>query len=391
MDPQPSRWYKGQSPDSGDPAGYPARGDDHPDKPHLRVFPRHGSQVEEVFQETRPIWLTENMAANMVPGSGSGHLSVVPAGIRLAGADDSGSAKGIRMFPTRQRGEWRVGEFDQVPAPAKERRTTASSAGSTDRAMQNFQSQLQEDIYQRFRHIKDAFLSMDRTRTGTVDRDALHRLCQMCNLGEANVGILVDAFDRSGSNVWDFNEFVTALKRTDYSEHHEGLAAIGAPHEYEGQSVRTPSSRAESRPAGEEGGAAPLISPGAVARVKTRRDLRGRELRDRVTRPASGAGQRVEHALVYAQPQERARLLSEAFKRLDRDNRGRISRSQLISWENRLLLKRDGGRSSYQLTLKLDAAMKSLFTACEASPDQCIPLPTFLFYLKGDWPIDEID
>ena len=66
MDPQPSRWYMGQSPDSGDPAGYPARGDDHPDKPHLRVFPRHGTtQVEEVFQETRPIWLTENMAANM--------------------------------------------------------------------------------------------------------------------------------------------------------------------------------------------------------------------------------------------------------------------------------------------------------------------------------------
>ena len=84
---------------------------------------------------------------------------------------------------------------------------------------------------------------MDVQRNGTVDREAIIRRCRMCNIGDSSVGMLIEAFDRSGQHTWDFNEFVSALKRTDYSESHEGVAAIGA-HEYAARDARAHASGA---------------------------------------------------------------------------------------------------------------------------------------------------
>jgi hypothetical protein len=126
----------------------------------------------------------------------------------------------------------------------------------------------------------------------------------------ADVDELMAAFDRNGASSWDFNEFVAALKRTDYTEDEDGarqgVAAIGCSEwARRGRSENPPSSAASvsKRPTGEEGGAASLISPGAIERAKIRRDLRGREFVPRASRPHSGAGQRVEHSPSYAAPQ----------------------------------------------------------------------------------------
>jgi hypothetical protein len=73
-------------------------------------------------------------------------------------------------------------------------------------------------------------------------------------------------------------------------------------------------------------------------------------------------------------PQERARLLTEAFKRLDSGPQtGRIGRASLITW-----LSGQPSPDTYQDKLRLDQAMAWLFAQCDRQPDRCIPLHTFL-------------
>lgn len=194
------RWSKGNNPGYGIPAGVQPRGDDGPARPHMRVFPGR-SQAEgpgPIHQQVAgpPVWLTELQGSYRDHSAGGGGAQVggTAAGAKHQADEQGGERRGLRIFPARRGGGWQMGGGAQPAAvhdsdagggrggPASVSPAPSSSSTATSRHLQNFQSQLQEDIYQRFRHIKDAFLAMDRNRSGRVERPAVQHLCKLCNL-----------------------------------------------------------------------------------------------------------------------------------------------------------------------------------------------------------------
>jgi len=378
------RWRKGDEPEYGIAAGMRQMGRDELEhKPAMKVFP--GSRQGELSfdgQGTQPIWMTELQGAYVPPSSRMGTASsevsaaggrMMTQGSKVVVAEDP--ARGMRMFPERASGgDGNV--LGATDAPLQHRGSDStpqpSPSGSGDRHLDNFQSQLQEDIYQRYRHIKDAFLAMDPDRLGLVDRAAVVKLCQVANLGEASAGELIDAFDRSGTTVWDFNEFVAALRKKDYDdplEQRRGVAGIGPVPEHK-----------EQKPDGWDTKpgvirTVDLIAPTERMRSKIPVDLRGVPIEPKKKREFVGAGMRVEHAAPYEHPQLRARIMTKAFEKMDRQQMGRVPAGAIIEWAQGLPRAEDvDPQRAHVLKLEFDTAFEKTMKLCERQPDQRLPL-----------------
>ncbi len=370
------RWFQGMAPDEGVPAGIAQMGrDDREPRPAMKVFPQaRKGELSFDGMGTQPVWMTE-MQEQQQRGVSSRMSNATPAGGRMISrsgtASDESRPRGQRQFPDRAGGFNNVlGRTDgqyALPQPEPQPATGRSSARYTptgdDRHLANFQSQLQEDIYQRFRHIKDAFLAMDPERKGVVDREAVIRLCTTANLPPDSAGRLVECFDASGTTVWNFNEFVAALRRNEYDDpemERRGVAGIG---EY------VPPTPPPPRPDRGEVNAAALVNPGERIRSKIPRDLLGRELQKKPERSFTGAGMRVEHAPAYEAPQLRARILTVAFQKMDKAGAGRVGRGALLTWASGL-----PSPELYRDKLLFDKCFEQMLDFTERQPDKRIAL-----------------
>jgi hypothetical protein len=385
------RWFQGMEPDAGVPAGIAQMGrDDREPRPAMKVFPE-ATKGEFTFDGmgTQPVWMTEmqeqqqrsadsRMSENVGGSSAAGGRKLTGTGT----TSEEAQPRGQRQFPDRAGGFNNVlGRTDgsyalpqPEPQPGSARNSVRSTPTGDDRHLANFQSQLQEDIYQRFRHIKDAFLAMDPERKGLVDREAVVRLCTTANLPPESAGRLVECFDRSGTTVWDFNEFVAALRRNEYDDpasERRGVAGIG---EYVPEP--TPPQRSE-RDKGEVNAAA-LVNPGERIRSKIPRDLLGRELQKKPERSFTGAGMRVQHAPTYEAPQLRARILAVAFQRMDKAGAGRVGRGQLLTWASGL-----PSPESFREKLLFDQCFEKMLDFTERQPDKRIALHDIVRFADG--------
>lgn len=379
------RWQKGFDPDFGVAAGIAQVGrDDREPRPAMKVFPQ-AAKGDFSFDGmgTQPVWMTElqDQQGRTADSRMSDNMQQQPTagGRQLTGkgtTSEEQEPRGQRQFPNRDVDRNVLGRTDGQYALPQPQRSAPQSVRSTptghDRHLANFQSQLQEDIYQRFRHIKDAFLAMDPDRKGLVDREAVIRLCTIANLSPESAGTLISCFDRSGTTVWDFNEFVAALRRDEYDDDapdRRGIAGLG-PY--------VPESPAPAPIERGDLNAAALVNPGERVRSKIPRDLHGRELQKKPERSYTGAGMRVEHAASYEAPQLRARILAVAFARMDKQNAGRVGRGALMTWA--ASLPRD---LSFKEKLQFDQAFEKMLEFTDRQPDKRIALHDVVAFTDG--------
>jgi hypothetical protein len=367
------RWFQGMEPDQGVPAGIAQMGrDDRQPRPAMKIFP--GARKGELSFDgmgTQPVWMSEMQEQQQRGRSADSRTSnATPAGGRKQAGMEELPPRGKGMFPDRKSGYNNIlGRTDgqyalpQPKAPGSARSSARVTPTGDDRHLANFQTQLQEDIYQRFRHIKDAFLAMDPDRKGIVDREAVVRLCTLANLPPDSAGRLVECFDASGTTVWSFNEFVAALRRSDYDDpetERRGVAGMG---------VYVPPKPPAQQPDRGEVNAAALVNPGERIRSKIPRDLQGRELQKKAERTFTGAGMRVEHAPTYETPQLRARILAVAFQRMDKAGAGRVGRGQLLTWAAGLPTP-----ELFRDKLLFDQCFDQMLELTERQPDKRIAL-----------------